>query len=231
MHDPERSNRDEEPRIDATPTEAPTALEEFVHALTHGVGAVGAVVALVALVASAAVRGEVLHVTVASVFGATLTLVYVTSTVYHALSPRRARAKLVWQILDHSAIHLLIAGTYTPFAVVAIGGLWGLALAALAWSLAAIGLLVETTPLRHRTRLSMGLYLTAGWLGALGLPWLVAVLPTDALVYLVLGGVAYTTGVPFFLVEGRRWMHAVWHGFVLAGSAFHVAAVALVLSP
>ncbi len=207
----------------------PSPLEELVHALTHGLGAILSLAVLALLVVHAAAHGTALDVTVASVFGASLVGVYVSSTIYHAVSPRRARAKVLLQILDHAAIHLLIAGTYTPFALIGIGGAWGVSLAAIAWSLAAVGIVVETTPLRHRTRLSMGLYLTAGWAGALGLPLLWTSVPGDVLAYLGLGGVAYTAGVPFFLVEGRKWMHATWHGFVLAGSAFHVAAVAMML--
>lgn len=207
----------------------PTPLEEAVHALTHGVGALLSLGVLAALVVAAAVDGTALHVATASIFGASLVAVYVSSTIYHAIPPSRARAKVVLQILDHAAIHLLIAGTYTPIVLVGIGGVWGWSLAAVAWSLALVGIVVETTPLRHRTRLSMGLYLGAGWLGAVAVPLLWGAIPASALALLILGGVAYTAGVPFFLVEGRRWMHATWHGFVLAGSALHVAAVALVL--
>lgn len=210
----------------ADPARHPTTLEELVHSLTHGVGAVASVVTLVLLVVHAAMHGTALHVTVVSIFGASLVCVYVSSTVYHAIPPSRRRAKEALQILDHAAIHLLIAGTYTPFALVAIGGAWGVSLCAIAWSLALVGIVVETTPLRHRARLSMGLYLGAGWIGALALPFLWSTLPTTTLVYLLLGGVAYTAGVPFFLVEGKKWMHATWHGFVLAGSLFHVVAVA-----
>lgn len=220
--------------IDATPAATPShrwpsAAEELVHSLTHGLGALGAVITLVLLVIYAAVHGTALHVTVASIFGASLVAVYVSSTVYHAVSPDRQRAKALLQILDHAAIHFLIAGTYTPFALVAIGGAWGISLCAIAWSLALVGIVVETTPLRRHARLSMALYLGAGWIGALGLPFLWSALPLSTLAYLVLGGVAYTAGVPFFLLEGRKWSHAIWHGFVLAGSAFHVLAVAAIV--
>ena len=211
-------------------TTHPTPIEELVHSLTHGVGAIAAIVTLVLLVVYAAVHGSALHVTVASIFGASLVSVYVSSTIYHAVPPSRRRVKQALQILDHAAIHLLIAGTYTPFALVAIGGAWGISLCAIAWSLALVGIVVETTPLRHKTRLSMGLYLGAGWVGALAMPFLWSALPTATLVYLVLGGVAYTAGVPFFLVEGKKWMHATWHGFVLAGSLFHVIAVARIVA-
>ena len=215
---------------DAKTEQHPTPIEELVHSLTHGLGAIAAIVTLVALVLYAAVHGTALHVTVAAVFGVSLVSVYVSSTIYHAVPPSRRRTKQALQILDHAAIHLLIAGTYTPFALVAIGGAWGVSLCAIAWSLAFVGIVVETTPLRHKTRLSMGLYLGAGWIGALAMPFLWTALPTATLVYLVLGGVAYTAGVPFFLVEGKKWMHATWHGFVLAGSLFHVIAVARIVA-
>lgn len=217
-------------RVERGRSKHPTPIEELVHSLTHGVGAIAAIITLVSLVIYAAVHGTALHVTVASIFGVSLTSVYVSSTVYHAISPSRARAKTLLQILDHAAIHLLIAGTYTPFALVAIGGAWGISLCAIAWSLALVGIVVETTPLRHRARLSIGLYLGAGWVGALGMPFLWSALPTSTLAYLLLGGVAYTAGVPFFLLEGRKWSHAIWHGFVLAGSLFHVLAVAAIVS-
>lgn len=203
----------------------PTPIEEFVHSLTHGVGAIAAIATLVLLVLHAAWEGSALHVAVASVFGASLTLVYVASTLYHAIPPSRRRAKALFRIFDHAAIHLLIAGTYTPIALVAIGGAWGISLAAVAWSLALVGVIVESSPLRHHARLSMGLYLAAGWMAALALPIIVPALSTTALTCLILGGVAYTAGVPFFLVDGKRWMHAAWHGFVLAGSAFHVLVI------
>ncbi len=209
----------------------PSVGEEIVHALTHGIGAVLSMIVLAVLVLGAAVHGTATHVATAAIFGTSLVGVYVCSTVYHSISPARARAKTVARILDHAAIHLLIAGTYTPLAMVAIGGAWGWSLTAIAWSLALLGVIVETTPLRHRTRLSIAMYLGTGWFGALAMPLLWTALPTSALVYLVLGGVAYTAGVPFFLLHGRRWMHATWHAFVLAGSAFHVAAVAVVVLP
>jgi hemolysin III len=219
-------------RTSPTPSEQavhPTPLEELVHAATHGVGAIVALLVLAALVVRAAATGSALHVATAAVFGVSLVAVYASSTVYHAIPARHVRAKDISRIVDHAAIHLLIAGTYTPLVLVGIGGAWGATLAAIAWSLALVGVVVETTPLRHRTRLSMAMYLGTGWLGAVAFPLLWSTIPTSALALVALGGVAYTAGVPFFLLEGRRWMHATWHGFVLAGSALHVAAIALVL--
>jgi hemolysin III len=213
----------------ATAERDPTPTEELVHAATHGVGAVFALIVLAALVVRAAATSSALHVATAAIFGVSLVAVYTSSTVYHAIPARHARAKTISRIVDHAAIHLLIAGTYTPLVLVGIGGAWGATLAAIAWSLALVGIVVETTPLRHRTRLSMGMYLGTGWLGAVAFPLLWSSIPSSALALVALGGVAYTAGVPFFLLERRRWMHATWHGFVLAGSGLHVAAIALVL--
>lgn len=208
----------------------PTLAEELVHAVTHGVGALLAMIALVALVSAAAVHGSATAIGATVAFGASLVLVYVSSTVYHAMPAGRARAKSVLQIVDHAAIHLLIAGTYTPFALCALGGWKGWTVFGVVWSIATLGIVVETTELRRSTRLSMALYLGAGWLGVLFIAIAWASLSAAALWLLVLGGLAYMAGVPFFLADHRRWTHALWHGFVLAGSAFHVAAIAVVVA-
>lgn len=207
----------------------PTLGEEIVHAATHGIGALLSLGTLVALVAEAALSGRTTSIVAAAVFGTSLCLVYASSTAYHATPARWVRLKAVLQVLDHAAIHLLIAGTFTPFALCAIGGAWGWALLAASWSIAVVGIVVETTPLRHRARLSISLYVGSGWAGVLALPLLWAAVTPGTLGLLASGGVAYTAGVPFFLAHPTKWMHAYWHGFVLAGSALHVAAVALVL--
>jgi hemolysin III len=214
---------------DEAGSHAPTLAEEIVHAVTHGFGALLSLGVLVALVAYAAMHGSTESVVAASIFGASLVLVYGSSTAYHAVPARWTGLKNALQIADHVAIHLLIAGTATPITLCAIGGSFGWTLLAIVWSLALIGVVVETTPLRRSTRLSIGCYLGNGWVGVLALPSLHSALSAWALSMLLLGGVAYTVGVPFFLAHRRRWMHAWWHGFVLAGSAFHVACVALVL--
>ncbi len=148
----------------------PSYAEELVHALTHGVGALLAMITLVMLVATAAVHGTTTTVVAVSVFGATLVLVYVSSTVYHAIAPSRTRLKQLLQIVDHAAIHLLIAGTCTPFALSAVGGTWGWVIFGVVWTTATLGVVVETTSLRHRAKLSIALYLASGWMGALALP-------------------------------------------------------------
>ncbi len=201
--------------------------EEVVHALTHGLGALFALAVLTLFVTQALTPT---HQIAAGIFGLSLLSVYVASTVYHALPARWPNAKGFLRILDHAAIHLLIAGTYTPFAIVAVGGSLGLALAGLSWAVAVFGVVVETTSLRHSSRLSITTYLGAGWLGALSLPVLWPVTSGVAIGCLLVGGVAYTAGVPFFLRE-RPWMHSLWHGFVLLGSVFHALGVAAVVLP
>lgn len=205
-----------------------TPREELAHALTHGFGVALAAIGLVLLLVLAAGSGT-MGLVATSVFGATLVFAYVASTVYHAL-PSRLRAKRVWQRLDHAAIHLLIAGTYTPFTLLALGGSWGWTLFGVVWGLAALGLVVVATPLARFRRASLVLYLAMGWLAVVAIVPLVRALPLGGLVLLVAGGLAYTLGVPFYL-STRRFAHAIWHGFVLAGSACHVAAVALYVLP
>src|SRR5690606_31295371 len=161
--------------------------EEVVHALTHGLGAVLAVGALATLVGGAALHGSAMTVVATAVFGTSLVLVYVSSTVYHAIPPSLMRAKTLFQICDHVAIHLLIAGTFTPLSLCSIGGVWGWSLFGLVWTVAALGVIVETTPLRHSLRLSIALYVGAGWLGVIAVPLLWSTLPPGALPLLALG--------------------------------------------
>lgn len=208
----------------------PTLAEEIVHASSHGVGFLLAVGVLVSLVGAAAASGDAIAIGAAGVFGASLVFVYLSSTVYHATPHSLPAAKATMQIVDHVAIHFLIAGTYTPMALCAIGGTWGAALCTISWLVAALGVVVETTSLRRSTRLSIAVYLGAGWLGLAAIPLLYRSAPLSLLL-LALGGLAYTAGVPFFLAATRRWTHALWHAFVLAGSALHVAAIALVVLP
>lgn len=208
----------------------PTVAEELAHALTHGLGAILALAVLATLVSEAALHGSATTVVATAVSGTSLVLVYGASTVYHAMPASLTRAKAVLQIFDHVAIHLLIAGTVTPLALCAIGGAWGWSIFGVSWAVATLGVVVETTSLRHSARLSLALYLVAGWSGVVALPLLWTTLPPGALPLIALGGIAYTAGVPFFLAQETRFAHALWHGFVLAGSALHVAAIALVVA-
>lgn len=197
--------------------------EEIANSITHGVGWLLSVGGLVVLVTFAALTGGAVRVVSCAVFGATLVLLYAASTLYHAL--RGPRAKRVFRVLDHSAIFLLIAGTYTPLALVAIGGAWGWTLFGCVWGLALVGVLLNTLAHGRWRWLSLTLYLVTGWLVVIAIEPLVAALATPALVLIVLGGLAYTGGLGFYAWRRLPYSHAVWHVFVLIGSALHFVAV------
>lgn len=203
--------------------------EEIFHAVSHGVGVVLSVAGLAVLVAYASLRGGTEHVVTCSVFGACLVLLYAASTLYHAVPYRRAKRML--QVLDHSGIYLLIAGTYTPFSLVTLGGALGWTLFGLLWTLAVVGIVTRAAVPRVARRLSLVLYLVMGW-AALPLagPFLER-LETGGAVLVLLGGLAYTAGVPFFAARRLRYGHAVWHLFVLAGSALHYFGVLFYVIP
>jgi hemolysin III len=197
--------------------------EEIANSITHGVGWLLSVGALVILVVFAALTGGALRVASCAVFGTTLVLLYAASTLYHAVpSPR---AKRVFRVLDHSAIFLLIAGTYTPLALIALGGGWGWALFGCVWFLAVVGVLLNTLAHGRWRWLSITLYLAMGWLVVVAVKPLVAALTTPALVMVVAGGLAYTFGLAFYGWRRLPYSHAVWHLFVLTGSVFHFFAV------
>jgi len=202
---------------------APSRREEAAHALTHGLGFVASLVGLVVLLVAASTRGDAWHVVGCGVFGATLVLLYAASTLYHGYP--ESRTKRVLQRLDHSAIYLLIAGTYTPFTLVNLRGAWGWSLLALVWSLAGLGIALEAMR-RHRGRgWSVALYLTMGWLVVIAVEPLVRTVEPDGIALLVLGGLAYSVGVVFYAWQRLPYNHVVWHVFVLAGSALHFSSV------
>ena len=204
--------------------------EEIAHALTHGLGLVLSVGGLAVLVVASSLRGDAWQVVGCSVFGATLVLLYAASTLYHGIPSRRA--KRVLQRLDHAAIFLLIAGTYTPFALVSLRGGWGWTLLGLVWGLAILGIALEVAVPRRTRRLSVALHLVMGWLAILAAQPLIRALEPEGLVLLLLGGVAYTAGVPFFAWQRLPYNHVVWHVFVMVGSALHFSCVlGYVISP
>jgi len=193
--------------------------EEIAHGVTHGVGTALAVAGLTVLVTFSALVGDALKVTTFAVYGATLVLLYLASTLYHAIAS--PRAKQVLQKIDHCAIYLLIAGTYTPFTLVGLRGAWGWTLFGLIWALAAAGIVREVFfPGRYRV-LSLGLYLGMGWLVVVALEPLARTISGGGMAWLVAGGLCYTVGVAFYLLRRIRYTHAVWHLFVLGGSVCH----------
>ena len=197
--------------------------EEIANSVSHGVGLLAAVVAAPVLIVAAVQRGGATGVIGASVFAFTVVVLYSASMLYHALPPNRA--KRVFQVLDHSAIFLLIAGTYTPFTLGVLRGAWGWSLLGLVWSLALGGVILKgISGIRH-PRLSLGLYLAMGWIVLIAVKPLWLLMPAEGLFWLVSGGIAYTAGVAFFVAERVRYSHFVWHLFVLAGTACHFIAV------
>jgi hemolysin III len=205
----------------------PSRGEEIANAVTHGLGAVLALIGVAVLGVLASRHGTVRVVVGCLVFGAALVVLYSASTLYHSVGPARPRAKAILRVIDHSAIFLLIAGTYTPFTLVTLGGPWGWSLFGVVWSLALAGITLRVYLRRRPTALFLALYLAMGWcIVAAAKPLLAALVP-GGVALLAAGGVAYSVGVVFYLWHRLPYAHAIWHGFVLAGSAAHFAAVLL----
>lgn len=198
--------------------------EELANTVTHGLGLVGALVGTPILLLAASQTGNDGFFIGTIVFAATMLLLYLGSTLYHAWP--QTRAKCVLQVLDHAAIFLLIAGTYTPFMLGPLRGLWGSTTFGIIWALAIFGVIVKTTRgvSRHR-KLGLSLYLGMGWLALVLIRPLAATVPRATLIWLLAGGIAYTAGVIFFVNERRRYNHFVWHLFVLAGTSCHFLAL------
>jgi hemolysin III len=198
--------------------------EEIANSLTHGLGAILAVAGLVVLALSASRYGTARAVVGCVVFGVALVLLYSSSTLYHSIGQGHARAKAVLRVLDHSAIFLLIAGTYTPFTLVSLRGPWGWSLFGVVWGLALAGIALRLVLPRRPTVLFVSLYLAMGWCVVVAAKPLLAAVAPGGIALLAAGGLAYSVGVVFY-VSKRPYHHAIWHVFVLAGSAFHYAAV------
>ena len=198
--------------------------EEIANSVSHGVTLVAALVAAPMLIVPAVQRGGTAGIVGASIFATTVILLYLASTLYHALPWNRA--KRVFQILDHGAIYLLIAGTYTPFTLGVLRGPWGWTLFGLVWSLAVVGVVLKAVGGVRFPAVSTGLYLAMGWLGIIAAKPLWMNLPRWGLFWLLAGGIAYTVGVVFFVADSRvRYSHFIWHLFVTAGTACHFIAV------
>jgi hemolysin III len=204
--------------------------EERVNCAIHGIGIVASIAAIAWLVlVSVASDAGPWRTAGGVVFGASALLMFTTSVLYHAAASPPLKLRL--RLLDHAAIYLLIAGTYTPFALGVLGGTWGWTLFSLVWGLALLGIVAKTV-LGFRFHISSTLlYLSLGWIGVIAARPMLESLTRAELAWLAAGGLAYTAGVPFYLWKGRRYTHAIWHGFVLAGVACHFFAVLSVLPP
>jgi len=201
----------------------PDSREEIANVLTHGAGTLASAVGAGVLLTVAAMQGDAWKVVSSAVFGATLVLLYAASTLYHAARTPAVKARL--KVLDHCAIYLLIAGSYTPFALVGLRGGWGWSLFAVAWGLAAAGTVFKLFFIGRFPRLSTATYVGMGWLALVAIVPMIQRLPTATLAWMVAGGVTYTAGTVFYHSRRIPYAHAIWHVFVLGGSACHFAAV------
>ena len=214
-----------EPRLSFSVTQRrPQSLrEERANALTHGFGLTASLVGLPPLLQAASTHGATLQVVACGIFAVSLVLLYAASTIYHALPA--SRAKQVLRVVDHVAIYLLIAGSYTPFTIGVLRGTWGWTLFWLVWGLAGLGILHKTLLGFRFPRLSTIMYLGMGWLAVVAIGPLSRTLPPAGLAWLVAGGLCYTAGVAFYVRDHLRYHHAAWHLLVLAGSACHYTAI------
>lgn len=193
-----------------------SAVEEWLNSVSHGIGFVAAIVGLIFLL----LRAEhPLAVTAAAVYGATLILMFLSSTLYHAISHTKAKGLL--KLFDHSAIYLLIAGTYTPLMLVSIGGLLGITMTAVIWALALAGVAFKLIAQHRFPKVSVATYLLMGWI-ALGMIYpLYVALPGAGLWLLFAGGLLFSVGVIFYVAKSKPFTHAIWHLFVLGGCSCH----------
>jgi len=199
------------------------SLEELANAGTHGIGLVLSIAGFVVLLVFAALRGTAWHMVACSIYGVTLICLYTASTLYHSvLSPRLKRTL---EVFDHSAIYLLIAGTYTPFLLINLRGSWGWPLFAVIWGLALAGILFKLRFTGRFNFFSTAAYIAMGWLGIIAARPMVAHVPANALIWLLAGGLTYNAGVVFYVYRRIPYSHAIWHVFVLAGSICHYFAV------
>ena len=197
--------------------------EEVANSISHGLGLVLAIIAVPILVL-AAVRGGSVHFIVgACVFGGTIILLYLASTLYHSIS--HEVTKDICRLFDHTAIFLLIAGTYTPFSLGVLRGPWGWSLLAVIWTLAIVGITLKIRKRTRHSRITIVLYVIMGWLAIVAVKPMVMLIPVPGIMLIFAGGIAYTGGLAFFALERIRYNHFIWHLFVIAGTACHFFAV------
>jgi hemolysin III len=196
-----------------------TRKEELANSIIHGIGAALSVSALVLLIVTASLNGSAIHVVCFTIFGVTMVLLYVSSTLVHSFP--EGRVKDLFDIFDHSSIYLFIAGTYTPYLLIVIKGSLGWTLFGIIWGMAAFGVVFKAYFVKKFLFLSTFIYIVMGWLIVFAWQPLASTLPYNGLVLLVIGGVLYTVGSIFYVWRGFTYHHAIWHLFVLAGSAAH----------
>lgn len=215
--------------MDMANTHTYTRREEVANAITHGIGTVLSVAALVLLVVFASLKGTAWHVVSFSIYGTTMLLLYLNSTLVHSL--KEGKAKDLFEFFDHSSIYLFIAGTYTPFLLVALRGTLGWSLFGVIWGIAVFGVFFKAFFVKKFLFMSTIFYIAMGWLIVLAWNPLSAVVATGGMVLLTVGGVLYTLGTIFYVWRGFPYHHAIWHVFVLAGSVTHFFAILIYVLP
>jgi hemolysin III len=208
---------------DSADRPTPTRSEETANSISHGLGLIAAIAAFPVLVLTAMEDGDAKFIVGASVFAASMVLLYLASTLYHSVS--HEPTKRIFRLLDHSAIFLLIAGTYTPFTLGVLRGPWGWSLLATVWSLATIGLIIKVTYGTRYKWATMTLYVGMGWLALIAAKPILMHVPLPGILLVVAGGLAYTSGLGFFAAHRLRYHHFIWHLFVILGTTCHFFAV------
>lgn len=243
MHDPADCNSHDScencgaplPARQIRPVQEPVATmgysvaEEIANSVTHGIGMALASAGLAVMVTLAALRGTTIHVVTCAIFGATMVVLYTASTLYHSIP--HPRAKNVLRVLDHTAIYLLIAGTYTPFTLVSLRGPWGWWVFAIVWTTGLIGVTLGFLVKRKKGAVTATVSAIMGWTVIVAFKPLMENVETGGIILLILGGITYTAGIAFYGWKRFPWNHAVWHLFVLGGSVFHYFAVLFYVIP
>lgn len=202
-----------------------TVGEEVANAVTHGIGTLLSIAACVLLIVFAAQSGSAMKVVCASIYGACLIILFLMSTLYHAIVPEKA--KRVFRIFDHTSIFVLIAGSYTPIALVTLGGALGWTIFGIVWGVSVLGIVLNSISIERFKRFSMILYVALGWCVIFVIKTVLEKLPLPAFLLLLAGGIAYTLGIVFYKMKNVKYMHSVWHLFVLAGAILQYFCVQL----
>lgn len=215
--------------VDTSSARSYSMAEDVASSITHGLGAALSATALILLTVLALRSGDVWKIVSFAIYGSTLILMYLSSTLYHSF--QSPGVKMVFRYLDHSAIYLLIAGTYTPFTLVSLRGAWGWTLFGLIWGFAGFGLIMTVSGVKRSRILASFIYIGMGWLVVIAIKPLVKAIPSGGIIWLVAGGLFYTLGVIFYVWKKLPFNHAIWHLFVLAGSVCHFFAVLFYVLP
>ena len=200
-----------------------TTREEIINAITHGIGSLLSIAALVVLIIIAGRQGDIWHLVSFSIYGSTLILLYLSSTLYHSFS--NPKVKNLFARFDHISIFMLIAGTYTPILLTSMRGIWGWTLFGIIWGLAIVGAVIRSIYLHRFRKLMVAVYLLMGWMFVIAGKQIYLSLPSASITFLVLGGIAYSVGVVFYMWRRLPYAHGIWHLFVLAGSVLHFFAI------